>query len=601
MNSKNIFQKDVRQAVILAGGLGTRMKPFTEKVPKPMIPVNDKPFMEYLIYMLRDNGIQEVVLLLGYMSEQVVEYFNCNPVPGVSIVYHIGETWWNTGTRVKRAEKLYDETFLLMYCDNYWPLKIKTHVELFQKNDPDILLTVYNNRDGYTRNNISVDESGRVAFYDHERKSPALNGVDMGFFIFRKRVVEGMPEEDFHLTRDFLPGLIEKGRVYAHTTDQVYYSIGSLDRLPATEEYLREQKVVFLDRDGVINKKAPKADYVKKPEEFEFLPGVTEAFRLFHEAGYKVVIITNQAGIARGKMSEEDLSSIHSLMTDEIVKAGGQVEKIYHCPHGWDEGCFCRKPQPGMLFAASKDLKVPLKDSVFIGDDERDKMAGDAAGMETLLVSKEISLLDITKMITRRGMAYAKLFYSVVSGYKNSGKDLYTLSIGGFSRTGKSTLAGLLKEDLTAAGIDLMNLSLDRWIKDVRERKESDSVRERFDYEGISQAFQQLTSGESVTAPLYDSMTRTVSDKKETLPSPGKGILILEGVVALDVPALKETDCKIFTFAEEELRLKRVREFYSEFKKLPAHEIEILIEKREEDEVKLLHDNMYSADLVFSS
>ncbi|MBI4059486.1 HAD family hydrolase, partial [Candidatus Giovannonibacteria bacterium] len=152
-----------------------------------------------------------------------------------------------------------------------------------------------------------------------------------------------------------------------------------------------------LDRDGVINKRPPKGDWVKRWEEFEFLPGAIEAVRLLTEAGYELYMISNQAGIARGAMTEDALHDINNRMEAEFGRGGGKLKGIYYCPHNWDSPCECRKPRPGMFFQAALDHYIHLPDAIFIGDDERDKVAGDAAGVKTILMPSDGSLLEVVK------------------------------------------------------------------------------------------------------------------------------------------------------------------------------------------------------------
>jgi len=147
----------------------------------------------------------------------------------------------------------------------------------------------------------------------------------------------------------------------------------------------------------VINKKAPKAEYVKSWAEFEFLPGAIEAIMLLAQNNYKIFVISNQAGIARGSMTEHDLKEIHGRLEKELEKHNAKIEKIYYCSHGWDDGCECRKPKAGMLFQAAREYDLDLSKSMFIGDDERDLQAGDAAGCRTILVDSESSLLKVVK------------------------------------------------------------------------------------------------------------------------------------------------------------------------------------------------------------
>ena len=143
------------------------------------------------------------------------------------------------------------------------------------------------------------------------------------------------------------------------------------------------RSTVFLDRDGTINVKPPEGDYVKSWDEFEFLPGAVAAVRALVDAGLLVVIVTNQRGIALGRMSEEDLAEIHRRMVAEI---GRDDVAIYHCPHDKDE-CDCRKPRTGMFRDARRDHpEIDFGRSVMIGDSESDLEAGRAIGARVVRI-----------------------------------------------------------------------------------------------------------------------------------------------------------------------------------------------------------------------
>ena len=147
---------------------------------------------------------------------------------------------------------------------------------------------------------------------------------------------------------------------------------------------------IFLDRDGVINEN--RADYVKSWSEFSFLPGSREAIAKLTRAGHRIVVCTNQAGVARGAISIETVHEIHRRMADAISEAGGKIEKVYFCPHGKDECCDCRKPRPGLLLKARDELGLDMRDAVFIGDSISDVQAGLAAGIHPILVLSGLGL-----------------------------------------------------------------------------------------------------------------------------------------------------------------------------------------------------------------
>ena len=145
-------------AVILAGGRGTRLRPLTDSIPKPMIEFHGKPFLEYLIEMVRDQGIDRFLLLLGYLPEVVQDYFGDGRKWGVSIEYSVAADEDETGRRLKLAQSRIDPTFLLMYCDNYWPLQLDSMRRQFAGGDAEAMVTVYRNDDGYTRDLARVQE-----------------------------------------------------------------------------------------------------------------------------------------------------------------------------------------------------------------------------------------------------------------------------------------------------------------------------------------------------------------------------------------------------------------------------------------------------------
>ncbi len=154
-------------------------------------------------------------------------------------------------------------------------------------------------------------------------------------------------------------------------------------------------KTIFLDRDGVINKTSEASSFIQNPpnygyagtwEEFAFIPNARKAIRNLTQNGYRVIVITNQAGIGRSIFTEENLKDIHRRMVIEVAAAGGKIHAVYYCPHHPDVGCECRKPKPGMLLRAARDHGVDVSRTYFIGDSLTDIEAGHSAGASTILV-----------------------------------------------------------------------------------------------------------------------------------------------------------------------------------------------------------------------
>ncbi|HSZ01591.1 MAG TPA: HAD family hydrolase [Terriglobales bacterium] len=173
-------------------------------------------------------------------------------------------------------------------------------------------------------------------------------------------------------------------------------------------------KAAFLDRDGVINRKAPtEDDYITRWEEMDILPGVVEAIALLNQASFRVIIVSNQRCVAKGLLTEGELDSMHSRMCSELAARGAHIDGVYYCPHEEQPPCSCRKPEPGMLFAAADEQQVDLSFSWMIGDSDKDVEAGRKAGCKTarLLKGNETgndkadvvvrSLLEATRQILR--------------------------------------------------------------------------------------------------------------------------------------------------------------------------------------------------------
>jgi D-glycero-D-manno-heptose 1,7-bisphosphate phosphatase len=145
-------------------------------------------------------------------------------------------------------------------------------------------------------------------------------------------------------------------------------------------------RAAFLDRDGVINSKPPEGQYVTRWEEMRFLPGVANAIGKLKQAGFRVIVVSNQRCVAKGFMTTADVDAIHERMCSELCAAGAVIDAVYYCPHEKHPRCTCRKPAPGMLLAAAHDHQIDLAASWMIGDSNIDVAAGRNAGCKTALL-----------------------------------------------------------------------------------------------------------------------------------------------------------------------------------------------------------------------
>jgi histidinol-phosphate phosphatase family protein len=392
------------QAVILAGGRGSRLGPLTEHRPKPMVEFHGRPFLEYLIELLRDQGFDRILLLLGYLAEVVQHHVGDGRRLGVSVEYSVSAPEDLTVRRVQLARSRLDPCFLLMYCDNYWPMQFDRMWDRYCAAGVPLMTTVYTNEDRYSRDTVELDDEGYIVNFDRTRTAPRLKGIEISYAIVTAPVLDLLPDRDELFEQAIYPPLARQRRLLAYPTDHRYYSVGCLDRLPVTEAFLARRPTLLLDRDGVLNRRPAPGRYVRSWSEFAWVPGALDALRLLKAAGWRVIVITNQAGIARGELTQADLDEIHARLVAEARAAGGDIDAIYCCPHDWNEGCACRKPRPGLLFRAQRDHHLDLTRTPFIGDDERDAQAAEAAGCRFTLVGPHgPSLLDHTVRLLHEG------------------------------------------------------------------------------------------------------------------------------------------------------------------------------------------------------
>lgn len=372
------------------------MRPLTDTRPKPMIEFHGKPFLAYTIEMLREQGFDRVLLLLGYLPEVIQDYFGDGSKWGIEIRYSVSLPDDLTVKRIQLARDQIDDCFMLLYCDNYWPLQMDPMWERFEASGAPAMVTVYGNKDGYSRDSVLVDD-GWVTVYDRSRTAPLLRGVEISYAILTRPVLDMLPDEDALFEEAVYPRLTAERRLAAWVSDHRYYSVGSLERLPLTNEFFARRPAILLDRDGVLNRRPARASYVRRPEEFEWLPGALEALRLLREQGYRAIVASNQAGVARGAMTAGDLDGLEGWIRTQVKAAGGEITAFYDCTHDWDAGCECRKPRPGLLFRAQREHHLDLTRTLYVGDDERDQTAAEAAGCRFARVDGSRSLLDIVK------------------------------------------------------------------------------------------------------------------------------------------------------------------------------------------------------------
>lgn len=376
----------VSQAVILCGGRGERLRPLTDEMPKPMVSVNGRPFLQYLLEQLAENGINRFVLLTGYLGEKIVEYFGDGSSWGWSISYSNGPVEWSTTKRIHEALDQIDEQFLLLYSDNFAQLRLSELAQVNRDRNSAMTLSVVRKFPG----NIRLDANSSVAKYDSSRSESSADYVEIGYSLISKSKIGAYLDEHIHENfSSVIQSLTEDQQVSAVQVKTGYMSISDPLRLSRTEAFLKQHRILLLDRDGTLNVKPQRGEYVNSIGELHWIESSRDALRILGEKGFSFIIISNQAGVATGATKLEDLNKINEFIRAEFLSLGLRLLEIYVCTDHWNSESEFRKPNPGMFFAAANDFKFRLDRAVYVGDDVRDAIAAKNAGCQFVFVSPD--------------------------------------------------------------------------------------------------------------------------------------------------------------------------------------------------------------------
>lgn len=380
------------QAVILAGGYGTRLANTVKDKQKVMASVGGRPFCEYILSQLKSHGITKVVFAVSYKYEQIKDFFG-DCYDGIQIVYSVEETPLGTGGAIKQAANYTDgDEFAVINGDTFFDVDLNKMYAFFKERKADIVLSAKKMPDCARYSTLDIADDGKINRF--KEKSPCQNGyINGGIYIINKKVFSDIKKTSFSFEKEILEK--KTSGLYAYKSDGFFIDMGIPDdyfkaniSVPLRFGHNRF-KAAFLDRDGVICKEK---HHLYKTEDFEFTDGCPEALEKLREKGYLLIVITNQAGVAKGLYTEEDVDKLHTHMLN-LLKDITHIEKIYYCPYHKDAvvekygiDSPDRKPNDGMIQRAVKDfakngIYIDLKKSILAGDKLSDIMCGKKAGI----------------------------------------------------------------------------------------------------------------------------------------------------------------------------------------------------------------------------
>ncbi|OGN87806.1 MAG: hypothetical protein A2Z74_03285 [Chloroflexi bacterium RBG_13_46_9] len=229
------------QVAVLAGGMATRLGLLTRSRPKSLVMIDNKPFLEHQIMMLKKGGVKEIVLCAGRFAQQIVNYFGDGAGYGVHIIYSIEEKPLGTAGALKNAESILNEVFLTLYGDSFLSVNFEEILSFFMRSQKLGLMTVFKNNGFCDRSNTCIDDPGMVVKYDKQSEK-GLEYIDYGLNVFQKKVLEMIPADEYYTLEQVFNRLIGRRQLISFETKERFYEIGSLTGLAEFQKYVQSTK-----------------------------------------------------------------------------------------------------------------------------------------------------------------------------------------------------------------------------------------------------------------------------------------------------------------------------------------------------------------------
>ena len=388
----------IHQAIILVGGLGTRLGDLTRATPKPMLDVGGRPFVEHVIAHLARFGLTDIVLLAGYRGDAFVHAYAGRQMFGARISVLVEPEPCGTGGALKFAAGRLDPVFVMTNGDTFFEadllplLRPATGTSGIGGSGANIML-VRQIGDASRYGRVVLGAGGDVQAFQEKVAGGGAGGgsalINAGCYrLNRDEVLGRIGTLPCSFESHVLPALLKAGQLFGLQADGYFIDMGLPESLATARDELmevRRRPAAFLDRDGVIN---IDHGYTHRIEDLVFVDGAATAIRALNAAGYYTIVVSNQAGIARGYYNETQARAFNDRMRAGLMADGARLDAVYFCPHhplGTVEryaiDCACRKPAAGLLEHAARDWPIDAGRSFLIGDKATDIEAASRFGI----------------------------------------------------------------------------------------------------------------------------------------------------------------------------------------------------------------------------
>lgn len=377
--------------VILAGGKGSRIKYFTKKFPKPLIKFNEIPFIQFLINYYTQFNLRFIFILAGYKGKQLKNKYHNKEQNFVNIKCIVEKRPRDTGGALNLIKKKISKNFFLINGDTYLEPDVKYITSKINlKKKIGLMNVTKSNNKNIKLNNLKIIKN-KIYF----GKKNTLNNT--GVYFFNKNIFSYIKKKKLSLENEILPKIINKNKILGHKYKKYFIDIGTKNNLFKAKKTLPKlltRPAAFLDRDGVLNYDY---GYVHKIKEFHFKKGVIKALKYLQKKKYFIFIVTNQAGISKGKFSIKKFFILHLWIKDILAKKNIFINDIEYCPHHlhgiikkYKIKCNCRKPNNGMIKKIQTKWLINRKKSFFIGDKVSDQECAKKSKIKFFFAEKNL-------------------------------------------------------------------------------------------------------------------------------------------------------------------------------------------------------------------
>lgn len=393
------------QAVIMAGGEGKRLRPLTDSMPKPLLPINGTPLLDYLVRHCARNGADNIIVCTGYLAEKVAEHIDRQDYS--TFIRESRETTpLGTAGPLLPIKNELEEEFFVLYGDVYTTADLRKMLEFHRQKKGDATLLLHTSDHPQDSTVVTANNNNRITGFVEKPGSEKHGSLtSAALYVLNRDIVNFIDAgKTVDFAKDVFPKMLAMGKkLYGYTSEEFTRDMGTEERYKEVKEYdaavgKKQEKGVaaFLDRDGVINEEV---NLLTKPQQLKLIKGAAEGIKLLNERGILAIVTTNQPVVARNLVTEEQLLQVHRKLKELLEEKGARLDAIYYCPHHPEKNhseannpkyrreCRCRKPNTGMVEEAAKTFKIDTGNSYAVGDQTVDTLLGKNARCMTILVS----------------------------------------------------------------------------------------------------------------------------------------------------------------------------------------------------------------------